>query len=126
MATKTIDYKAIAINAAVTAVVIAGVNWIMKPLTQGLGAAEITLLQLPLKSMAQFAQLPIIANVNNAQFLKDTFELVDMNDPATYQTGDKRMIGNLAFVALHTNHQQYKAMALKMLDNYKKYANGQF
>lgn len=121
MANKT-DYKAIAIQAAVTAVIIAGVNWIMKPVTGALGAAETTLLNFPLENMAQFSDMATKVNVNNENFLRNKFSMVDIDDPITYKTGSKITIGNCAFVALYSKHQEFRDLAMLMLENYKKYA----
>lgn len=129
MANKT-DYKAIffssATTAVATAITIAVVNMVMKPTTNGLGNSERTLLQLPLKNMAVYADMVTKLNVNNLSFLKERFDMVDVNDPMTYKTGSKQNIGNCAYVALNTKHTQYRDMAVTILNNFKKHANGEF
>ena len=61
---------------------------------------------------------------NNENFLRQQFAAVDINNPLTYKTGNRTTIGNCAFVALHSEHDEFRNMALVMLENYKKYANG--
>lgn len=121
------DYRTIAIQAGITAIVVAVVNKLMDPVVKGLGAGERLLLNnFSMERMAQFADVTTMANVNNEAFLDNAFSSIDLQNPQTYLTGNKTTIGNCAFVALNSKFPEYREKAKQMLDNYKKYANGQF
>ena len=117
---KTIDYKAIAIQAGITAIVFAAVNHFVSP-KKGLGVPEKILVNLSLERMAQFADLVTIANVNNLRWLQENLDNIDLSDPSFYQNANKTSIANCAFVALNSNHEKYRAKCLAMVENYKKY-----
>jgi hypothetical protein len=121
------DYKSIALQAGITAMVVAVVNKLMNPVVKGLGAGEKLMLgTFSMERMAQFADMATVVNVNNKAFLDRAFSSIDENDPNFYLSGNQTTIGNCAFVALNTKYPEYRQKATMLLNNYKKYANGQF
>lgn len=121
MAKQGIDIKTVAINAAVTALVVAVVNNVFNK-SKGLGLPGKFLANLPLERQAQFADIATISNIKNPGFFKEQLRQVDIEDPEFYKNVKKEAVGNCAFVVLNTTDSQLRATCLHILENYKKYA----
>lgn len=118
------DYKSIAIQAGITAVVVAVVNKLMTPVVGGLGAGDKLMLQnFSIERMAQFADAITIANVNNLDYLREQFGMLDVTDPMTFKNGNRTSIGNCAYVAIYSKHKEARDLAHQFINNYKKYAD---
>lgn len=118
--TRKIDYKAIAIQAGITALVFAAVNRFTST-KKGLGIPEKIMVNLSIDRMAQFADMATIANVNNIPWLQENLDTIEVNDPNLYTSANKTNIANCAFVALNSSHEVYRKKCRAMLDNYKRY-----
>lgn len=115
-----LNYKSIALQAGITALVFAAVNHFITP-KKGLSAPIRLMLNLPLERMSQFADAVTIANVNNLSWLQSNIDKFDVNDPGSYQNVNQTSLGNCAFVALYSKYDQYREKCLVMLENAKKY-----
>lgn len=122
MSASKIDYKVVAIQAAVTATVFAVVNGMFNSGKKGLGHPVALLASMPLQRQAQFADAITVANVNNVDWLKKQLDSVDVDNPDFYNNANANSIGNCAFLVLHTNNNEVRAKCLKILDNLKKFA----
>ena len=116
-----LNYKSIAIQAGITALVFALVNRFMAP-AKGLGMPEKLLLNLSMDRMAQFADVVTIANVNNYGFLKEQLGSIDPENTEIFKNGNRTSIGNCAFVAVHSKFPDMREKAALMIANYKKFA----
>ena len=121
MASTKINYRAIAIQATITAVVFALVNRFMSS-GKGLGAPERLMLNLSTERMAQFADPFTMANVNNHKFLNEQLAPINVSDPETYKNGNRTTIANCAFIATYCKDDKMRAKANEMIENYKKHA----
>ncbi|WP_291866674.1 hypothetical protein [Maribacter sp.] len=114
-----LDYKAIAIQAGITAIVFAAVNKIFTPTQNAIGLAEKAIAFMPIEHQAKFADSVTVENARDNKWLAEQLSNLDPNDPNIYKDINKTSIGNSAYIALYGSHEGARKKSLRILNNIK-------